>query len=147
MDGPKQQIGGTIYRPICKQVHQPTGLLRFAVFCIPPNLHHGERNRQDSTREWKGADIGSTFHTPSALVPFLGTNGGKQTTNSPGGPNSTSASLQTRPSKPRHAVFDGVLHSLPRLDAQGYSPSVVNHLTKARTKTTNLTYNSEWLLF
>ena len=79
----------------------------------------------------KSANLGSTLHAQSSLVPIFGTNGEKF----PVSPVHTSTYYNTV-SQLRHAVIDGVSHSLPRFDAQGYSASVVNHLTKARAKTT-----------
>ena len=57
----------------------------------------------------------------------------------------TSLRLQT--SESENTLFNDVSHKLPKLDQKGYSPHVINHLSKARAKTTNQSYDSKWKLF
>lgn len=65
------------------------------------------------------------------------------------GPESDSIStdLSAAPSVTGHPVFTSLVHPLPLLTDQGYSPAVLGALRSARLPSTNQVYDSKWRLF
>ena len=115
--------------------------------CVPSNVHHGQSDRKNSTRKTKQIDpLGSNAHK-SCVVPLPQ----QVVENEPSHPieptDTGTTALRVQTSKPEHTLFNDVSHRLPKLDHSGYSPHVIKHLSKARAKTTNQSYDSKWKLF
>ena len=165
---PKQPVWAASGGPLCEPIHSATRLLRVTMpgpdgvpsrrtdsrlakihdpLCVPSDVHYGQSDRKNSTRKTEQTNSpGSNAHE-SGVVPLPQQVVQNQLSHTikPADTGTTPLRLQT--SEPQYTLFDDVSHRLPRLDQNGYSPQVIKHLSKARAKTTNQSYDSKWKLF
>ena len=76
------------------------------------DIHYGESDFKNETKETQAANLGSTLDAQSTMIFGLETNVEKQATNFPGEFVPKSTSFRTQSLQHRHAVFDCILHSL-----------------------------------
>ena len=168
VDLPTLPVRATADRLVCKPSQSPnssvhltvSGLRRLGNRCtdmpmaktdgnvrLSSNNNNGTDVTEDQTRETRKVDSNRTELANDYLVHNSDNNVFEQSANSSQRSLTGSASQQPSTPKPIINFFGNVGDQLPKLIKEGYSEEVLNHLSLARTESTNLTYQSKWKLF
>ena len=115
--------------------------------CLPAVEHPRSGDDESTTGTPQKATPCSTGLPQSNVVPNSNKMDVLKNGNPSLGTTTEATPLRACPRQTGHAVFNGIPHSLPKLEEEGYSPNVLAQLKHARASSTNQNYDSKWKLF